>query len=65
MFLKSYALVSLNVVCVFLVCLFAFRRCFQAEFVGRGLDTTKIAFIFMVNKKCSLRSQRTSLEMVC
>lgn len=63
MFLKSYALFSKRG--VFLVCLFAFRRCFQAEFVERGLDTTKIVFIFMVNKKCSLRSQRTSLEMVC
>lgn len=43
-------LYSLNVV-FFLVGLFAFRRCFQAEFVKHGLDTTKIVFIFMVNKK--------------
>ena len=48
-----------------LVGLFPFYRCFQAEFVEHGLDTTKIVLFFTVNQKCLLKSQRTSLEMVC
>ena len=37
-----------------MVCLFAFYRCFQAESVEHGLDTTKIVLFFMVNKNVLL-----------
>lgn len=64
-FLKGYILVSESLCGIFGLFV-SFYRCFQAEFVEHMVWTPqRLFYSYGQSKMSSLRSQRTSLEMVC